>query len=853
MAERMSVADEALKKLADQLECSICLDSFTDPKLLQCFHVFCKTCLEPMVIQGQDQSSLHCPNCRRSTILPSSGVSGLQSAFHIHHLFEIQGALLKVKKGQEGKKTQCEKCRKRESNSFCRDCAKFICEVCNEMHQTWEDLATHKVISLDQLNSDATNMVPPARKILFCSKHPGKELDFFCETESVLTCQYCIATTHRDHKFDLISDIFPKHRDTIVTHLEPIKQQLSTLSQAIQNLDTVKHQITTQQASIEVDIQREIKQLHEALEVMKTKLMGQLHQTMQKKLKILSIQRDEFELMQIQLNSCLEFIGNSLKTGSEGEILAMEKPVVQQVKQMCAEYDPRKLQPQEQADVELIVSELLPACQQFEQVLSLAERKKAREAHSVTTAQCSQPLPMAGHPLDPSLLSSGKNRSRTSLLSSGKNRSRTSSASVFASIDTSWLKTHVRFGLASDALILLDTLPEKHIPGVYYDIASSSVLITGATDDILEKNTTKFQDAYQGITAHKIKKTSVELADGSSEPQVRSLVEKFRSKYTQCAFVLAENAVKIVSSSSRSFDAVVKLVQDELRHCTESGPPPQGHIPEMGPLKNARGQIMITLSHGRTLTLKQADIVKEQVDVIVNAANKDLLHGGGVAGAIDKASYGAIQRHSHQYVREHGTVSVGQVAVTRAGGNLKCSHVFHAVGPTGYQYSNDQCHQLLMEVTFHVLQQSERYSVRSVAIPAISSGIYGVDKQLVADGIISSILIYQFQSAPPVLSDIRIVIIDKSTYSCFAQHLMKLQKGQLPQEQHRGGLSPANATIGHSPSTPGYPPSTTPGHVTSGTPGHPSSTTRGHPSSTTPGHPPSRTHGHLPSDTPGHL
>ena len=274
MAERMSVADEALKKLADQLECSIRLDSFADPKLLRYFHVFCKKCLEPMVIQGQDPSSLRCPNCRRSTILPSSGVSGLQSAFHIHHLFEIQGALLKVKKGQEGKKTQCEKCRKRESNSFCRDCAKFICEVCNEMHQTWEDLTTHKVISLDQLNSDATNMVPPARKILFCSKHPGKELDFFCETESVLTCQYCIATTHRDHKFDLISDIFPKHRDTIVTHLEPIKQQLSTLSQAIQNLDTVKHQITTQQASIEVDIQREVKQLHEALEMMKTKLMG---------------------------------------------------------------------------------------------------------------------------------------------------------------------------------------------------------------------------------------------------------------------------------------------------------------------------------------------------------------------------------------------------------------------------------------------------------------------------------------------------------------------------------------------------------------------------------------------------
>ena len=108
MAEPVSVADQALKKLADQLECSICLDPFTNPKLLQCFHVFCKDCLEPLVCQNQHGLSLRCPNCRRSTLLPANGVSGLQPAFHIHHLFEIRDALQKVKQGQEGQKTLCE-------------------------------------------------------------------------------------------------------------------------------------------------------------------------------------------------------------------------------------------------------------------------------------------------------------------------------------------------------------------------------------------------------------------------------------------------------------------------------------------------------------------------------------------------------------------------------------------------------------------------------------------------------------------------------------------------------------------------------------------------------------------------
>ena len=239
------------------------------------------------------------------------------------------------------------------------------------MHQTWKELSTHKVISLEQLKSDATEMVSPTKKTLYCSKHPGKELDLFCETDKELICRDCIVKTHRDHQYDLVSEAFPKHRDAIVSHLEPVRQQLNTVNKAIQGLGTVQDQIMDQRAAIEADIQRKTRQLHEAIEVRKTELIGELDKMTQQKLKTLSIQRDELELVQTRLNSCLQFVNDSLKTGSEGEILAMEKPVVQQVKEMCAEYDPSKLQPCEQADMALTASsELLPACQQFGQVYS---------------------------------------------------------------------------------------------------------------------------------------------------------------------------------------------------------------------------------------------------------------------------------------------------------------------------------------------------------------------------------------------------------------------------------------------------------------------------------------------------
>ncbi len=73
-------------------------------------------------------------------------------------------------------------------------------------------------------------------------------------------------------------------------------------------------------------------------------------------------------------------------------------------------------------------------------------------------------------------------------------------------------------------------------------------------------------------------------------------------------------------------------------------------------------------------------MVNEETDAIVNAANSQLKHGGGVAGAIRSKGGPEIQKESTEYVDEHGPVNVGTVAVTGAG-KLKCKKVIHAVGP----------------------------------------------------------------------------------------------------------------------------------------------------------------------------
>ena len=215
-------------------------------------------------------------------------------------------------------------------------------------------------------------LVHPKKKVMFCSKHPTKELDLYCETCEELVCRDCTVRIHRDHQYDLVTDAFQKHKDVLVTSLQPVEQQLDTVTKSLQQLDTQCQQITDQREALVGKILKTIRQLQEALEVRKTELIGQLDQITQRKLKTLAAQRDQIELVQTQLSSCLDFVKESLRTGSEGEILAMKKPVVKQVEEITAEFKAEVLVPQERADIRFSAStpELTQTCQQFGKVYS---------------------------------------------------------------------------------------------------------------------------------------------------------------------------------------------------------------------------------------------------------------------------------------------------------------------------------------------------------------------------------------------------------------------------------------------------------------------------------------------------
>jgi O-acetyl-ADP-ribose deacetylase (regulator of RNase III) len=223
-------------------------------------------------------------------------------------------------------------------------------------------------------------------------------------------------------------------------------------------------------------------------------------------------------------------------------------------------------------------------------------------------------------------------------------------------------------------------------------------------------------------------------------------------------------------------DYFAQVVQKKLRSETSIELSPKMQklpIGSVGAPDAMADQIAISFSHNRTLTLKKGDIVKEKANILVNAADGNLLHGGGLAGALNEASERKLQLHCNKYMetkRKGKAIPAGEVAVTYAGGKLACDLVIHAVGPEGYKHSKPQCEHLVKQVIRNTLEAAERYNATSIVLPAISCGVYRVSKDLVAQCIIDTILGFKYTRPSPILSDIRIVILEGPTHSCFARH-----------------------------------------------------------------------------------
>jgi O-acetyl-ADP-ribose deacetylase (regulator of RNase III) len=166
----------------------------------------------------------------------------------------------------------------------------------------------------------------------------------------------------------------------------------------------------------------------------------------------------------------------------------------------------------------------------------------------------------------------------------------------------------------------------------------------------------------------------------------------------------------------------------------------------------------------------QGDITEADVDAIVNAANNDLQLGGGVAGAIRRKGGPSVQ----QECDEIGTITVGGAALT-GGGNLKAKHVIHAAS---MQLGGRTTEKNLEASTRNSLRRADEKQIKTIAFPAIGTGIAGFDTRRCAEIMLR--VVREHLKGKTSLERVVFVLYDEPTRNVFEQTWAAMQASEPP-------------------------------------------------------------------------
>ena len=353
------MAAEQMKKVTGHLSCPICYELYKKPKYLPCYHSYCEECLVKLVVQY----NITCPECRKTSVVPSGGVKQLPNNFFINRLLDEVALKRKVEGEEEAKCDQC--VREDPVEVLCLDCSIFLCNYCYGHHKYSKDYQNHNMMPINELRSKKEGItIKPKSKFALCQEHE-LELNFYCETCDQLVCQYCIMKDHFKHDHDTVKKMATKHRKQLDKIMEPVEKIIDGLSVARKKISNTRDKIGAQADDIDKEIDRYYEELHRRLQQQRDELKKELHEACRQKKKEVTLQLEEMEHTQAQLQSIKELNG-AMKNGSDQEALLMKKQVVGDVKRISDSYNKLDTQPVQSAAMEFVpVKEYKKSIPQF--------------------------------------------------------------------------------------------------------------------------------------------------------------------------------------------------------------------------------------------------------------------------------------------------------------------------------------------------------------------------------------------------------------------------------------------------------------------------------------------------------
>ena len=288
--------EQGLKDLKQEITCPLCLDTFREPKLLSCDHVYCKLpCLEALLVRSKN-STIACPECRVVTQVTANDVNYLRTAFHINRLKEV---VLRMKK----------------------------CPI-----PPLPESDDEAVISTsDRL---AVNM--------FCKLHPMQNLDIYCSTCACqrLICRDCVVVdrTHENHDYDLVERVAPGYKKALLESLDPVKETQGKVAKALSQVEKAKEQVTSHGDALKHQITHSFDEIAAALQQQREALVAHVQELEENDLQELDSAKKNLCIASDELASLVRS-AQTAADGSDQQFFAQRQELFSRIAGLTARFE----------------------------------------------------------------------------------------------------------------------------------------------------------------------------------------------------------------------------------------------------------------------------------------------------------------------------------------------------------------------------------------------------------------------------------------------------------------------------------------------------------------------------------
>ena len=311
-----------LDNLHDEVSCSVCMCTFTDPKQLPCLHSFCLHCLNGIQRTSGVRGKITCPECRRQFQIPGSGnPSELPTNFRINSLLDV----LAIKECSTAN-VKCGNCDKRSAQTlYCFQCCSFWCEECILAHNMIRTNKEHKTLALkDFQDQDIEAML---RRPAFCQKelHEKEELKFFCKNCEVAICNTCAMTLHEGHGKMLLQEATNARKTKINSMIKSLKDKVLEKRKEVEQFNQKSMEVQAQVADVKSQVQTNVDQMIAIIEARKQDVFDAVDNQANKSLETLSQKKGKVENQVKIIESAIEQTESLMKRNFSTEILGFNE------------------------------------------------------------------------------------------------------------------------------------------------------------------------------------------------------------------------------------------------------------------------------------------------------------------------------------------------------------------------------------------------------------------------------------------------------------------------------------------------------------------------------------------------